>query len=114
MNRITNAQNIDVSPAIVKHVLGVVLCPDCFGDGIETCHNPDHGFLSGVLGAVYGANESACPCCGHSSDHKMKGKCETCKGTGQVSKEEYDKYLDEFVDEDDMDVVDEHCLKNYA
>ena len=57
-------------------VLGVVLCPDCFGDGIETCHNPDHGFLSSVLGAFYGANESACPCCGHSSDHKMKGKWE--------------------------------------
>lgn len=114
MNRITDAQNTDVSPAIVKQVLGVVLCPDCFGDGIETCHNPDHGFLSGVLGAVCGANESACPCCGHSSDHKMKGKCGTCKGTGQVSKEEYDKYLDEFVNEDDIDVVNEHCLKNYA
>lgn len=97
-----------------KTKLGIALCPDCFGDGVETCHNPDHGFLSGFLGAVYGANESACPCCGHSSDHKMKGKCETCKGTGQVSKEEYDKYLDEFVDEDDIGVVDEHCLKNYA
>jgi hypothetical protein len=44
----------------------------------------------------------------------MKGKCDTCKGTGQVSKEDYDKYLDEFVDEDDKDIVDEHCLKNYA
>lgn len=108
-------KNVDLkneTPTFGNVLLGVVLCPDCFGDGIETCHNPDHGFLSGVLGAVYSANESACPCCGHSSDHKMKGKCYTCNATGQVSKEDYDKYLDEFVDEDDRDAVDEHCLKN--
>lgn len=97
-----------------KPMLGVVLCPDCFGDGVETCHNPDHGFL-GLIGFIKGnANEGACPCCGHSSNHKMKGKCETCNGTGQVSKEEYDKYIYEFIGEDDKDLVDAHCLKNYA
>lgn len=107
----TEYKKTDLNSNDAKPMLGEVLCPDCFGDGIETCHNPDHGFLSSVLGAVYGANESACPCCGHSSDHKMKGKCYTCNGTGQVSKENYDKYLDEFVDEDDRYIVDEHCLK---
>lgn len=99
----------NISQVIEKSVLGIILCPDCFGDGIETCHNPDHGFLS----AVIGANESACRCCGHSSDHKMKGKCDTCKGTGQVTKEQYDTYLDEYVDENCKDAVDDYCLKNY-
>lgn len=86
-----------------------IKCPDCFGDGIETCHNPDHGFLFGVM-SIVGANESACPCCGHSEDRKMKGKCETCKGIGVVSKIEYDAYVDEFVPEKDRDCVNEHCL----
>src|SRR6478736_537072 len=96
-----------------------VKCPDCFGDGIETCHNPDHGFLN-IIGVVVGTNESACPCCGHSEDHKigryignMKwqyNKCETCSGSGEVTREEYDSYLDEFVPEDDRDLVDERCL----
>lgn len=70
-------------------------CPDCCGDGIETCHNPDHGFL-GMIGYVKGnANESACPCCGHSQDHKMKGVCETCNGKGTVNKATCEKYIDE-------------------
>lgn len=101
-----------------------VTCPDCFGDGKETCHNPDHGFFS-MLSGVVGANESSCPCCGHSEDHKIikfigtiegkmkweQPKCETCNGTGQVTKEEYDKYCDEYVPEDDQDYVNERCLK---
>lgn len=84
-------------------------CPDCFGDGIETCHNPDHGFLSAFM-SRYGGNESACPGCGHSYDHKMGGVCYTCSGTGQVSKEEYELYLNENVPERDRDGVDEICL----
>ena len=91
-----------------------VLCPDCFGDGVETCHNPDHGFLSSVLGAVHGANESACPCCGHNPDHKMKGKCYTCSGTGKVSKSDYDAYIDELVSADDITAIHEHCLINHG
>lgn len=127
MNNETNVEGLNVSPAIAKPMLGVVLCPDCFGDGKETCHNPDHGFLS-MIGSVVGANESACPCCGHSEDHKIRKyigwidgkmkweqpKCYTCDGTGQVTKEDYDKFLDENVPEDDRDYVDEKCLKNYA
>jgi len=87
----------------------MVICPDCFGDGIETCHNPDHGFLSGIM-SIVGANESACPCCGHRSDHKMKGVCETCKGAGNVTKEEYEFYLNNYVPEHEIDNVNEQCL----
>jgi hypothetical protein len=87
-----------------------IKCPDCLGDGIETCHNPDHGFLSGVLGFYLNANESACPCCGHNSDHKMKGKCDTCSGTGNVTKEQFDSYVDEFLPEDvDLENLEEIC-----
>ena len=96
--------------AVFNKNLVKVICPDCLGDGVETCHNPDHGFLS-LLGSVQRANESACPCCGHNPNHKMKGKCETCGGTGQVSKEDYEKYIDEFVD--DREELDEYCLKGY-
>ena len=67
-------------------------CPECNGDGKETCHNPDHGFYD-MIGGVVGANESACPCCGHDEDHKVyrwkDGKrtqpdCFTCSGIGIV------------------------------
>ena len=88
-----------------------IKCPDCLGDGVETCHNPDHGFLSAV-GGILGANESACPCCGHNPYHKMKGKCDTCGGSGNVSKDEYDSYLEEFVQDDYKDEIDEYCLTN--
>jgi len=95
------------------------VCPDCGGDGKETCHNPDHGFLSGVL-SIMGANESACPCCGHDSEHKIKkyigggkyeyNKCETCNGVGRVTRQVYDDYLDEFVPEEDIEELNEYCL----
>ena len=90
-----------------------IKCPDCLGDGVETCHNPDHGFLSGIVNQLYGANESACPYCGHSSDHKMKGKCYTCSGTGIVTKEQFDSYVDEFVPiEVDLEHLEEICNYN--
>lgn len=88
------------------------ICPDCFGDGIETCHNPDHGFLGAISGIV-SANESACPCCGHNPKHKMKGTCYTCKGTGHVTREEYDSFIDKYLPYDaDVDLIHEHCLKH--
>ena len=100
----------------------LVKCPDCFGDGIETCHNPDHGFLANFLGPVVGANESACPCCGHSEDHKMKtynmktsrydnNQCCTCIGNGKLTLEQYNNYLDNEVDIKDIDDINEVCLK---
>jgi hypothetical protein len=43
----------------------------------------------------------------------MKGECYTCKGSGNVTKEEYDNYIDEYVyKDDDIQVINEHCLKN--
>jgi hypothetical protein len=36
-----------------------------------------------MTGGIVNANESACPGCGHSSDHKKKGPCWYCTGTGE-------------------------------
>ena len=114
-------QNLQATtdPQMGYDTLLYAVCPDCGGDGKETCHNPDHGFLSGVM-SIMGANESACPCCGHDEDHKMKkyigngkyeyNKCETCKGVGRVTRLEYEAYLDEYVPEEDIETVNEHCL----
>lgn len=90
-----------------------IKCPDCLGDGIETCHNPDHGFLSGIVNQVYSANESACPCCGHDPAHKMKGKCDTCSGVGNVTKEQFNSYVNEFLPIDvDLEYLEEICNYN--
>lgn len=90
----------------------MIKCPDCFGDGIETCHNPDHGFIgyNGILGSVMEANEGRCPCCGYDENHKMKGVCQTCSGTGEVNKETYDKYIQEFVSDEEEEHINEICL----
>jgi predicted RNA-binding Zn-ribbon protein involved in translation (DUF1610 family) len=45
-------------------------CKSCGGDGIERCDNPDHGLLNAI--SFRGANESACPCCGHDEFYRMK------------------------------------------
>ena len=100
----------------------LIKCPDCFGDGIETCHNPDHGFLTGVL-SIKGVNESACPCCGHSEDHKMRtwnmktgkyddNQCDTCSGSGKVTKIQYNAYLSEYVALEDLEEINNICLDN--
>jgi hypothetical protein len=54
-------------------------CKQCGGDGIETCDNPDHGFIDAVGGEI---GRLGCPGCGHDPNHKMKGPCPACKGTG--------------------------------
>ena len=67
-------------------VQGLVRCPDCGGDGHETCNNPDHGFIHGAMG-WHEIGRLGCPGCGHDPDHKVRGgegKCETCGGTGKV------------------------------
>ena len=46
------------------------VCKTCGGDGIERCDNPDHGLLDAL--SFRGANESACPCCGHDEQYRMK------------------------------------------
>lgn len=62
-----------------------VTCPDCSGDGRETCHNPDHGFISAM--SWHDIGRLGCPVCGHDEHHKVKkgGACETCSGAGHVA-----------------------------
>jgi len=92
-------------------------CPDCGGDGKETCNNPDHGFLI-MIGSVVGANESACPCCGHSEDHKIRkwsnGKyiqsdCYSCSGSGIVDESKCISILEDF--NIDMPIEDFELIK---
>ena len=59
-------------------------CPECGGDGVETCNNPDHAFIDSVGGEI---RRLGCPVCGHSEDHKLDGECEYCNGTGEVSEQ---------------------------
>lgn len=46
------------------------ICTSCGGDGIERCDNPDHGLLNSL--SFRGANESACPCCIHDEQYRMR------------------------------------------
>lgn len=56
-------------------------CPACGGDGIETCDNPDHGFISAVGGET---SRLGCPGCGSDPEHKTGHPCPKCNGTGSV------------------------------
>lgn len=60
------------------------VCPDCSGDGKETCHNPDHGLISAM--SFHDIGRLGCPVCGVDAKHKVRrgGDCETCDGTGEV------------------------------
>ena len=70
------------------------VCPDCGGDGKETCHNPDHGFI-GVMG-WHEIGRLGCPVCGHDEYHKVPngGNCETCEGKAEVSEEDAHRFCD--------------------
>lgn len=63
------------------------ICPECSGDGKETCNNPDHGFISSGFSGEFG--RLGCPVCGHDEYHKVPGggNCESCNGIGRVTKE---------------------------
>lgn len=76
-------------------LMSIYVCPDCGGDGKETCHNPDHGFISANSWNDIG--RIGCPCCGHNEYHKIANgdKCETCNGTGEVSHEEGITFLNQ-------------------
>lgn len=90
-----------------------VKCFVCAGDGKETCTNPDHGFLAAI--SFKGANESACPCCGHNENHKMfyweggqrkQRDCEACNGKGKLLESEAEVIAEEYGFDNDFEVVD--------
>lgn len=63
-------------------------CPSCGGDGIETCHNPDHGLINAL--SFHDTGRFGCPVCGHHPKHKVKykgayGQCKYCSGVGRVT-----------------------------
>lgn len=60
------------------------ICPDCGGDGKETCHNPDHGFLSTM--GFHDIGRIGCPVCGHDPRGKVPRGCIclSCEGSGVV------------------------------
>lgn len=67
-----------------------VMCPDCGGDGVETCDNPDHGFIDTmnyIASRPYNdIGRLGCPVCGHDPNHKLHGSiCPTCNGAGKIS-----------------------------
>lgn len=82
------------------------VCPDCAGDGKETCHNPDHGFIAAMGGEI---GRLGCPCCGHDPAGKVRngGNCETCAGTGVVALSVARDFLVGFDFEDIMSRVDD-------
>lgn len=82
-----------------------VCCPSCDGDGKETCHNPDHGFINAL--GWHEIGRLGCPVCGHDPAHKVYkgGNCDLCEGIGEVHKDiatEFCKEMDcEFKLEED-------------
>lgn len=83
-------------------------CPACYSDGIETCHNPDHGFYYMISFHYDSCNGGrGCPVCGWDDKHKIKrynsqlksyeyNKCYECDGTGYVSRNKCEKILEEY------------------
>jgi len=86
----------------------IVCCPDCMGDGMETCHNPDHGFISAL--SFREESRLGCPVCGHDPDHKAGGGhlCPECGGLGMVHLEDAER----FCDENDLDIEELELEEN--
>ncbi len=58
-------------------------CPDCGGDGVSRCDNPDHGFIEAASGET---SRFGCPVCGHDPEHRVEGEqCAACQGTGKAT-----------------------------
>ena len=53
-------------------------CESCGGDGVDTCSNPDHGFIEAVPGDI---GRLGCPVCRSWVAHKNPTleKCDHCK-----------------------------------
>ena len=72
-----------------------VICPCCNGDGKDTCHNPDHGFISAL--SFHDIGRLGCPVCGHDENHKVGSgeSCELCEGKGRTTEEEAIKFMED-------------------
>ena len=71
----------------------LVECPECRGDGKETCTNPDHGLIGALSFRDEGRN--GCPVCGHDPKCKVPngGDCEICSGSGMVTESKCEEYM---------------------
>lgn len=67
-----------------------MICPDCGGDGRETCNSPDHGFIHSIQlidnPQVSQIGRLGCPVCGYDPNYKVinGGSCERCEGAGFI------------------------------
>lgn len=68
----------------------VCTCPECGGDGVETCTNPDHGFINGVGGEI---GRLGCPGCIRGNPKHPGQPCLECDGAGVVTFEAAKDYL---------------------
>lgn len=71
-----------------------IKCPQCGGDGKETCNNPDHGLIDAIGGET---GRLGCPGCGHDPNHKTaagrKGApCFICDGSGCITDAQFEEY----------------------
>lgn len=71
-----------------------VICPDCNGDGKETCHNPDHGLVESLV--FHDIGRRGCPGCGHDENYKTGSglPCETCDGDGTVTQDVHKEWIE--------------------
>lgn len=78
-------------------------CFVCGGDGLETCTNPDHGFINAL--SFHDVGRIGCPVCGHDPNHKIKngGECECCNGSGKLNSFEFSHEANEYAYDDEGD-----------
>jgi len=68
-------------------------CACCGGDGKETCHNPDHGFINSL--SFHDVGRLGCPTCGPFGNPKVPkgGPCEECNGSGFVETSAWHQFV---------------------
>jgi len=86
------------------------VCPECGGDGKETCTNPDHGLISAL--SWHDIGRIGCPCCGHDPDHKVPngGECEACGGTGKMTMKDAEEYVSGYDYEIGIQPLGANCI----
>lgn len=68
----------------------LVTCPECGGDGVETCNNPDHGFFSWMPGET---GRLGCPGCIRGNPKHYGHPCIQCDGLGLLPITEAADYI---------------------